>query len=69
MLGLGLAASALALLNGSHFFAYSNFALNSRVFGVALGAVLFFGILSGAYPAYKMSKLQAVKALKGDIAA
>jgi putative ABC transport system permease protein len=31
--------------------------------------VLFFGILSGAYPAYKMSKLQAVKALKGDIAA
>jgi putative ABC transport system permease protein len=69
VLGLGLAAGVLALLNGSHFFAYSDFALNSRVFGVALGAVLFFGILSGAYPAYKMSKLQAVKALKGDIAA
>jgi len=69
VLGLGLAAGALALLNTSHFFAYSNFALNSRVFGVALGVVLFFGILSGAYPAYKMSKLQAVKALKGDTAA
>jgi putative ABC transport system permease protein len=66
VLGLGLAAGTLALLNASHFFAYSNFALNSRVFAVALGVVLFFGILSGAYPAYKMSKLQAVKALKGD---
>jgi putative ABC transport system permease protein len=69
VLGLGLAAGALALLNASHFFAYSDYALNSRVFAVALGVVLFFGILSGAYPAYKMSKLQAVKALKGDTAA
>jgi putative ABC transport system permease protein len=65
VLGLGLAAGVLHLLNGSHFLAYSAFALNGRVFGVALGAVLFFGVLSGAYPAYKMSKLQAVKALKG----
>ena len=69
VLGLGLAAGALHLLNDSHFLAYSTFALNARVFGVALGAVLFFGVLSGAYPAYKMSKLQAVKALKGESAA
>ena len=69
VLGLGLAAGVLALLNGSHFFAYSQFELNGRVYVVALGIVLFFGILSGAYPAYKMSKLQAVKALKGEIAA
>jgi len=68
VLGLGLAAGALALLNGSQFFAYSQFELNGRVYTVALGIVLFFGILSGAYPAYKMSKLQAVKALKGDTA-
>jgi len=66
VLGLGLAAGALALLNASNFFAYSQFALNGRICAVALGIVLFFGILSGAYPAYKMSKLQAVKALKGD---
>jgi len=57
------------LLNGSHFFVYSQFELNGRVYSVALGIVLFFGILSGAYPAYKMSKLQAVKALKGENAA
>ena len=69
VLGLGLAAGALALLNGSHFFAYSQFELNGRVYAVALGIVLFFGVLSGAYPAYKMSKLQAMKALKGETAA
>ena len=69
VLGLGLAAGALALLNGSHFFAYSQFELNARVYAVGLGIVLFFGVLSGAYPAYKMSKLQAVKALKGDAGA
>ena len=69
VLGLGLAAGVLALLNGSHFFAYSQFELNGRVYAVGLGIVLLFGILSGAYPAYKMSKLQAVKALKGETAA
>ena len=69
LLGLGLAAGVLALLNSSHFFAYSQFELNGRVYAVALGIVLFFGVLSGAYPAYKMSKLQAVKALKGETAA
>ncbi|MGI4873647.1 MAG: ABC transporter permease [Janthinobacterium lividum] len=68
VLGLALAAGALSLLNGSHLIPYANYALNGRVFGVALGVVLFFGLLSGAYPAYKMSKLQAVKALKGDAA-
>lgn len=64
-LGLGLAAGALALLNSSSLVGYAQFALNGRVFGVGLGAMLFFGILSGVYPAYKMSKLPAVQALKG----
>jgi len=66
VLGLALAAGALSLLNGSHLIAYAHYGLNARVFGVALGIILFFGLLSGAYPAYKMSKLHAVKALKGD---
>lgn len=65
VLGLALAAGALALLNGSSVIEYAQFALNGRVFAVALGAVLFFGLLSGVYPAYKMSKLPAIQALKG----
>ena len=69
VLGLGLAAGVLALLNESHFLPYSTYALNRRVLAVALGMVVFFGVLSGVYPAYKMSKLQAVKALKGETAA
>ncbi|MVN79152.1 FtsX-like permease family protein [Hymenobacter sp. HMF4947] len=68
VLGLALAAGVLALLNSSHFIPYSEFALNGRVFAMALGLVLVFGVLSGAYPAYKLSRLQAVKALKGDLA-
>ena len=65
-LGLGLAAGVLALLNSSQFFSYSQFALNGRVCAAGLGLVVLFGILSGAYPAYKMSRLQAVQALKGE---
>jgi len=68
LLGMALAAGALSLLNSSHLIPYAHYGLNARVLGVGLGVVLFFGILSGAYPAYKMSKLHAVKALKGDTA-
>jgi putative ABC transport system permease protein len=66
VLGLGLAAGVLHLLNTSGLIAYTEFGLNGRVFAGAVGAVLLFGILSGVYPAYKMSKLQAIKALKGE---
>jgi putative ABC transport system permease protein len=66
VLGLGLAAGALHLINASGLVAYTQFGLNGRVFVSAVAAILFFGILSGVYPAYKMSKLQAVKALKGE---
>ena len=66
VLGLGLAAGALHLLNDSGLIAYTHFGINGRVFLGGLGAILFFGVLSGVYPAYKMSKLQAVKALKGE---
>jgi putative ABC transport system permease protein len=66
LLGLGLAAGVLHLLNGSGLIAYTQFGINGAVFGGALVAILFFGLLSGVYPAYKMSKLSAVKALKGD---
>ena len=65
LLGLGLAAGALHLLNESGLIAYTQFALNGRVFLVGLVGVLGFGLLSGVYPAYKMSKLSAVQALKG----
>ena len=68
-LGLLLAVAVLHLLNGSHLIPYAHLGLNARVFGLGLGLTLLFGLLSGAYPAYKMSKMPANQALKGRIAA
>jgi putative ABC transport system permease protein len=65
LVGLALAAGALAALNASGFVAYSSFALNGRIFLAALGLALFFGVLSGAYPAWRMSRLHPVYALSG----
>ncbi|SDY88710.1 ABC transporter permease [Hymenobacter psychrophilus] len=68
LLGLALAALVLYSLNESHFIPYAHLGLNGRVFGVGLLLALLFGVLSGVYPAYKMSKLPANQALKGGIA-
>jgi len=65
LLGLGLAAGALALLNEAHTIAYAHFALSWRVFGWGMALTLIFGLMSGVYPAWKMSRLNPVEALRG----
>ncbi|MDF7811167.1 ABC transporter permease [Hymenobacter sp. YC55] len=65
LLGLGLAFVALQLLSDSNFISYAQFTLNLRVFAWAMLATVFFGVLSGVYPAFKMSRVQPVQALKG----
>ena len=67
LVGLVLAALAVAALNGSGLFPYARFTLNHRVFLYGLLATLFFGVLSGVYPAWKMSRLNPVDALKGAL--
>ena len=64
VLGLGLAAGALAIINESHVFPYANFGLDWRAFFWALGLAVVFGLLSGVYPAWKMSRLPPVEALR-----
>jgi putative ABC transport system permease protein len=66
LLGLGLAAGALRLLNDSHFIAYSHFTLNWWAFGWGMVLALVFGLMSGVYPAWKMSRLNPVDALRGS---
>jgi len=66
LLGLGLAAGALELLNGSHFIAYSHFSLSWWAFGWGMVLALVFGLMSGVYPAWKMSRLNPVDALRGS---
>lgn len=66
MLGLGLATGVLHLLNDSHVIAYSHFGLNWRVFGWGLALTVAFGLLSGVYPAWRMSRMNPVEALRGS---
>ncbi|QCR22806.1 ABC transporter permease [Pontibacter sp. SGAir0037] len=67
LVGFALSAVALWLINDSNLIAYAHLALNLRVFAIGLLLCLLFGLLSGVYPAYKMSRLHAVEALKGGI--
>ena len=65
LFGFLLSALALQIITTSNIIPYAQLTLNWRVFGIGIGLSLVFGLLSGIIPAYKMSKLQAVEALKG----
>ncbi|WP_426492370.1 ABC transporter permease [Hymenobacter sp. 102] len=64
VLGLALAWVSLQALSNSSLVPYAQYGLNWRIFGWGLFISLAFGLLSGVYPAYKMSRMQAVQALR-----
>ena len=64
-LGLALSALAIRMLGNADFIPYAQLSLNFRVFLYGLAFALAFGILSGAYPAWRMSRLHPVEALHG----
>jgi putative ABC transport system permease protein len=59
------AAAVLAWVNASGVIPNADFRLNYRIFGHALLLSGFFGVLSGIYPAWRMSRLHPVLALGG----
>jgi len=64
-IGFVLAAVVLHALTASGLVAYARFEMNGRVFLWGLGLALVFGVLSGVYPAWRMSRLHPVAALGG----
>jgi putative ABC transport system permease protein len=60
-----LAVVMLRALEAAAFIPDARFDLNLRVFAYGVVIAVFFGILSGAYPAWKMSRLHPVDALRG----
>ena len=63
--GLVLSALVLEALNGTGIVPYAQFHLNGRIFLYAMLLALFFGVLSGAYPAWRMSRLHPAEAICG----
>jgi putative ABC transport system permease protein len=66
VIGLLCAAGVLWWLEGSGLIPYLKVSLNLAVFGYGLLITLVFGVLSGVIPAWKMSRLDPVQALKGN---
>lgn len=64
-IGLVLSLGALDVVERTGFIPYADFRLNLRVFLAGAGLALFFGLLSGVYPAFRMARLHPVEALKG----
>ncbi len=68
---IGWVGSILFLdwLSESGLIPYSHFEMNYRIFFSGLAIAVFFGLLSGVYPAWRMSRLNPVDALRGGKAA
>jgi putative ABC transport system permease protein len=63
--GLVLSGLALALIGNADLIPYADMSLNLKVFLYGIGLALVFAIVSGAYPAWRMSRLHPVEALHG----
>ncbi len=63
--GFVLAGFVLRAINQSGLIPYAELTLNPRIFLWGLALAIVFGLLSGVYPAWRMSRVHPVVALKG----
>jgi putative ABC transport system permease protein len=66
IVGIVLSIVALQVINNSDLIANINLRLNFTVLMYSFIACLVFGLISGVYPAWRMSRLQVVTALKAN---
>ena len=66
-IGLLLSLVVMQIVNQSDMLPYVRIYPNLRVFFAALGLSVLFGLLSGAYPAWRMSRMHPVQALHGRV--
>lgn len=66
LIGIVLAFIILQVMNNSNIIANIQLSVNGTVLLYSLVACLVFGLLSGVYPAWRMSRLQVVTALKSQ---
>lgn len=64
MLGIILSLVVIALLNQAELFSHVHLSLNFTVLGISLAICVIFGLISGVYPAWRMSRMQIATALK-----
>jgi putative ABC transport system permease protein len=67
LVGFVLAFIVLQIINASGLIPFAHLTLNLRTFGYGLMMILVFGLLSGVYPAWRMSRMHPVLALKGVV--
>ena len=65
LIGFLIAHWVLGAISQTGLIPYAQFSINPMVLAYGLGFTLFFGVFSGVYPAWRMSKLHPVIALKG----
>ena len=66
-IGFVVSRFVLRAITESGWFPYAEFHLNYRVFLGGLALAIVFGLFSGVYPAWRMSRLHPVEALKGGV--
>lgn len=64
MISIGLAFLVLQAIIASNLFPHAELKINFNVFAAGMFITIVFGLLSGVYPAWRMSRLQAAEALK-----
>ena len=66
LIGLLLAFGILKFIEYNQLIQHIELGINLKIFSIAILLCLFFGVLSGVLPAWRMSRIHIVNALKGN---